>query len=78
VVALNLAHRAIKGRTAAVAAVLRAYDELVALGGKSGGGGGGVYTYMCNLATSVVPVSNACCYVIAFRNATYTHQPTFM
>ena len=37
---LNLAHRAIKGRTAAVAAVLRAYDELVALGGKGGGGGG--------------------------------------
>lgn len=33
VVDLNLAHRALKGRTAAVAAVLRAYDELVALGG---------------------------------------------
>lgn len=33
VVDLNLAHRALKGRTAAVAAVLRAYDELVSLGG---------------------------------------------
>lgn len=32
-VALNLAHRAIQGRTAAVAAMLRAYDELVSLGG---------------------------------------------
>ena len=57
-VALNLAHRAIKGRTAAVAAVLRAYDELVALGGKRVGGGG--RTYMRSLATCAVSVSNAC------------------
>jgi hypothetical protein len=65
VVALNLAHRANKGRTAAVAAVLRAYDELVSLGGRHGCLGSRDLEHCCGnhvsfgrAAACVVPVRN--------------------